>query len=100
MVGGCDSGYSCAYSNSISWRSATTPNPPELNPRAAFERLFGTSDEDPETRKKTRRYDRSILDGVMEDTQKPGAQPGADGPAQDRRVHVVGARDRDAHSEG
>ena len=69
MVGGCDSGYSCAYSNSISWRSATTPNPPELNPRAAFERLFGASDEDPETRKKTRRYDRSILDGVMEDTK-------------------------------
>jgi len=69
MVGGCDSGYSCAYSNSISWRSATTPNPPELNPRAAFERLFGTSDEDPETRKKNRRYDRSILDGVMEDTK-------------------------------
>lgn len=69
MVGGCDSGYSCAYSNSISWRSATTPNPPELNPRAAFERLFGTNDEDPATRKKTRRYDRSILDGVMEDTQ-------------------------------
>jgi hypothetical protein len=69
MVGGCDSGYSCAYSNSISWRSATTPNPPELNPRAAFERLFGTSDEDPETRKKNRRYDRSILDGAMEDTK-------------------------------
>ena len=69
MVGNCDSGYSCAYSNSISWRSATTPNPPELNPRAAFERLFGTSDEDPETRKKIRRYDRSILDGVMEDTK-------------------------------
>jgi hypothetical protein len=69
MVGGCDSGYSCAYSNSISWRSATTPNPPELNPRAAFERLFGISDEDPETRKKNRRYDRSILDGAMEDTK-------------------------------
>ena len=69
MVGGCDSGYSCAYSNSISWRSATTPNPPELNPRAAFERLFGTSDEDPATRKKTSRYERSILDGVMEDTR-------------------------------
>jgi hypothetical protein len=69
MVGNCDSGYSCAYSNSISWRSATTPNPPELSPRAAFERLFGTNDEDPETRKKTRRYDRSILDGVMADTR-------------------------------
>ena len=83
MVGGCDSGYSCAYSNSISWRSATTPNPPELNPRAAFERLFGTSDEDPETRKKNRRYDRSILDGAMEDTKKLERDLG---PADRRKI--------------
>jgi hypothetical protein len=83
MVGGCDSGYSCAYSNSISWRSATTPNPPELNPRAAFERLFGTSDEDPETRKKHRRYDRSILDGVMEDTRNLERELG---PADRRKI--------------
>jgi hypothetical protein len=83
MVGGCDSGYSCAYSNSISWRSATTPNPPELNPRAAFERLFGTSDEDPETRKKHRRYDRSILDGVMEDTRNLERDLG---PADRRKI--------------
>jgi hypothetical protein len=69
MAGSCDSGYSCAYSNSISWRSATTPNPPEVNPRLAFERLFGASGEDAETRRKNRRYDRSILDGVLEDTR-------------------------------
>ena len=43
-VGNCDSGYSCAYTNSISWRSATTPMPPETNPRSAFERLFGADD--------------------------------------------------------
>jgi hypothetical protein len=65
---GCDVLYSCAYKNNISWRSATTPNPAEMNPRAAFERLFG-ADEDPETRRKTRRYERSILDGVLEDTR-------------------------------
>src|SRR6266516_1269822 len=41
MVGGCDSGYSCAYSNTVSWSSQTTPLPPEMNPRAVFERLFG-----------------------------------------------------------
>ena len=40
-VGNCDSGYSCAYTNSISWRTATTPMPPETNPRLVFERLFG-----------------------------------------------------------
>jgi hypothetical protein len=43
-VGNCDSGYSCAYTNSISWRTATTPMPPETNPRSAFERLFGIED--------------------------------------------------------
>src|SRR5207249_4145386 len=43
-VGNCDSGYSCAYTNSISWRSATAPMPPETNPRSVFERLFGLDD--------------------------------------------------------
>ena len=43
-VGNCDSGYSCAYTNSLSWRGPSTPNPPETNPRAVFERLFGADD--------------------------------------------------------
>jgi hypothetical protein len=42
--GNCDNGYSCAYSNSISWRTPSTPNPPEIRPRAVFERLFGAGD--------------------------------------------------------
>lgn len=42
-AGSCDSGYSCAYSNSISWRNATTPMPKEINPRQVFDRLFGNS---------------------------------------------------------
>jgi hypothetical protein len=52
MVGSCDAGYSCAYVNSMSWKSATTPNPPETNPRSVFERLYGSLDtgSDPETR--------------------------------------------------
>ena len=37
--GNCDNGYSCAYSNSISWRTPSTPNPPEVRPRAVFERV-------------------------------------------------------------
>src|SRR6266700_5301336 len=41
MVGNCDSGYSCAYSNTLCWSSPSTPLPPETNPRAVFERLFG-----------------------------------------------------------
>ena len=71
-VGNCDSGYSCAYTNSISWRSPTTPMPPEVNPRLVFERLFGTEDFklDPATRARRMEYRRSILDLVREDTQR------------------------------
>lgn len=65
LVGGCDSGYSCAYTNTISWRSPTIPNPVEVNPRAVFERLFGDGDStDPASRLKRMREDSSILDYV------------------------------------
>ena len=43
MVGNCDGGASCAYTNTIAWRTPTTPLPIENDPRAVFERLFGTS---------------------------------------------------------
>jgi hypothetical protein len=71
-VGDCDSGYSCAYTNSLSWRTPQTPMPPEVNPRAAFERLFGTAEDlnlDPQTRAKRLKYRKSILDFVRTDTQ-------------------------------
>jgi hypothetical protein len=42
QAGDCDSGYSCAYSSSISWRSDTTPMGKEVNPRLVFERFFGS----------------------------------------------------------
>jgi hypothetical protein len=70
LVGNCDSGYSCAYSNSISWRTSTTPMPPEVNPRAVFERLFGDASETPEVRAKRLAYNKSILDFVLDDTQR------------------------------
>ena len=41
QAGKCDSGYSCAYSNNISWRNDSTAMAKEINPRAVFERLFG-----------------------------------------------------------
>ena len=42
MAGNCDSGYSCVYSSTMSWRSATQPLPKEVNPKLVFERLFAT----------------------------------------------------------
>ncbi|MDX1931673.1 MAG: DUF1552 domain-containing protein [Capsulimonadales bacterium] len=72
VVGNCDSGYSCAYSNSISWRTPTTPMPPEVNPRLVFERLFGAFDPSVRPEERARRLMRrkSILDLVHADTRK------------------------------
>ncbi len=44
QAGNCDSGYSCAYSSNISWRTPTSPMSKEVNPRAVFDRLFGPAD--------------------------------------------------------
>ena len=42
QAGDCDSGYSCAYTNNLAWRSETQPLPPILDPRVLFERLFAS----------------------------------------------------------
>ncbi len=77
LVGNCDSGYSCAYSNTLSWRTPTSPVPPEVNPRAVFERLFGAADENPRDRLKRRRDETSILDYVLDDSRRLAAQLGS-----------------------
>ena len=65
MIGTCDGGASCAYTNTIAWRTPTSPLPIENDPRAVFERMFGTSGStDPEVRLARMRRDRSILDLV------------------------------------
>jgi len=61
--GNCNWGYSCAYTNSISWSSPTEPLPTEVNPRVAFERLFGDG-ASPEERLAGRKQNASILDSV------------------------------------
>jgi hypothetical protein len=67
--GDCDSGYSCAYTNNLAWRSETQPLPPVLDPRALFERLFGDGiPMTPEARARQAKFRRSILDFVTEDT--------------------------------
>jgi len=64
-LGACDAGYSCAYTNTIAWRTATTPLPMENDPRAVFERLFGSTDStDVAARLARIRQDRSVLDYV------------------------------------
>ncbi|MEX2026279.1 MAG: DUF1552 domain-containing protein, partial [Pirellulaceae bacterium] len=67
--GECDSGYSCAYSSNISWKTPNTPVTPEINPRLVFERLFsGSSDvATAAARAERRKYQKSILDYVRED---------------------------------
>ena len=59
----CDEGYTCAYSNTLSWSSASTPLPMENDPRLVFERLFG-EEANPKERGIRIQEDRSILDSV------------------------------------
>ena len=66
LIGNCDNGYSCVYTNSISWRTATTPNPHETNPRIVFQRMFGDGGT-PTERLAHMQEDRSILDWVTRD---------------------------------
>lgn len=67
--GNCDSGYSCAYSSNVSWRSPTQPVPKEIDPRVVFERLFGSASgkETAESRALRQKQQKSILDFVRED---------------------------------
>jgi Protein of unknown function (DUF1552) len=67
FAGSCDVGFSCAYTNTIAWRSPTTPLPVENDPRAVFERMFGDSGTtDPALRRARLLEERSILDAVTE----------------------------------
>ena len=80
MVGNCDSGSSCAYTNSISWKDAETPLMVEVNPRSVFERLFGTIDPglSPADRARRALYRKSVLDLTRESTQQLVNGLGAD----------------------
>lgn len=66
-AGNCDSGYSCVYSSTMAWKSATQPLPKEVNPKLAFERLFST---EPDAERAQRDAERkSILDFVRQDSK-------------------------------
>jgi hypothetical protein len=72
MVGNCDTGSSCAYTNTLSWKDPDTPLAVEVNPRSIFERLFGTVDPSLPSDVRIRRalYRKSILDHTRADAQQ------------------------------
>ncbi len=72
MVGNCDTGSSCAYTNTLSWKDPETPLSVEVNPRSVFERLFGTVDPSLPADVRARRalYRRSILDQTKASTEQ------------------------------
>src|SRR5580704_15418702 len=69
LVGSCDVGFSCAYMNTISWRTPTTPLPMEINPRLVFDRMFGDG-ATPEERLERIEQQRSILDAVTNQVRR------------------------------
>jgi len=75
----CGSGYACAYTNTISWKNATTPLPMENNPQVVFEKLFGDGGNNAD-RLARKQQSRSLLDSVMEQV----ASLQRDLPAADR----------------
>src|SRR5262245_17279962 len=67
-AGNCDSGYSCVYEHTMSWRTPTSPLPTETNPRQIFNRLFADEPQDPETLARNE-LRVSVLDAVLEDAR-------------------------------
>src|SRR6059036_1010194 len=98
-TGNCNWGYSCAYSNSISWPTPTQPLPTEVNPRVAFERLFGDG-ASTEERLTGRKQNASILDSVTRELSVfkknlgPGDRTRLDAYLEnvreiERRIHIA-----------
>jgi len=76
-AGNCDSGYSCAYSNNLSWRSESTPMAKEIDPKLAFERLFASPGETSAARTRRESIRKSVLDSVNQDANSLRAKLGA-----------------------
>lgn len=78
LAGACDSGYACAYQFNLSWRSESTPVPPEVDPRLLFDRLFGnpTGEGTAEARARRDLERKSVLDFVLDDARRLQGQLG------------------------
>jgi len=94
LAGSCDSGYSCAYSNNISWRSPSEPAGKECNPRQLFDRLFGGGRRDDLTQSRAKRDQerKSILDLVQQDARRLRRQLGND-DARKLDEYLTGVRE-------
>jgi Protein of unknown function (DUF1552) len=84
LIGACDRDYGCIYMNTLSWRTPTTPQPMEINPRKVFERMFGQGGSAAD-RLAHSQEERSILDAITEQ-------------ASDLR-RTLGAQDRSAMND-
>ena len=93
MVGGCDSGYACAYNNTMSWTGPKTPLPITVNPRLVFERMFGDNDLlDADARRRQLMRQASLLDSVNEEAKRFATGLGA-GDKQKLDQYMTAIRD-------
>lgn len=77
-AGGCDGGYSCAYTRNISWANATTPMPKLIEPKAVFDLMFAGYDPEATAAELARRhaYQKSVIDSVLTDATSLQAKLG------------------------
>ena len=104
QAGGCSYGYSCVYTDSISWASPTEPLPMIRDPRVVFDTLFGVG-ATPGERRERRAEDRSILDWLGDAVARLNKDLGAEDRARladylddvreiERRIERVEAQNR------
>lgn len=108
QAGGCAYGYSCVYTDTISWSSPTDPMPMVRNPRVVFDQMFGAG-ATPEERAATRRTNRSILDWIGDEVARLKRELGPSDRSRldaylhnvreiERRIQKVEERNRDGEA--
>ena len=99
QAGGCAYGYSCVYTDTLSWASPTEPLPMIRDPRVVFDMLFGAGGT-PEERAARRQANKSILDFVTGQVSRLEAGVGPARPSANGPVPLEHPRDRAANPEG
>ena len=98
IAGDCDTGYSCAYSSNISWKTPFMPMAREVNPKLVFERMFGAKGFDPQQRAQRDYLRQSILDTVQDDAARLRKRLGT-GDRQKIDEYFTGVRDLELRIE-